>query len=165
METIEARYLRKHRASGLKAGDRVRVKRAAYDCEHGWDNVWTRSMDRAVGSVCPIIADGSEAGFRIELPEGGHARFPYFVLEKVTDEPQEAPEAPTAVLTPREAALAVKHTAKKLVEAVAAARRAGLKPYIGVHDVDGFEEFGADNFDIQVQAVHSVDLCEEAASV
>lgn len=77
-------YLEKHKASGLKVGDRVRVLRAAEDEEGGWDNVWAPEMDDWVGTVGEISEDKGDAGFRVDAM-GDFWDFPYFVLEKVED--------------------------------------------------------------------------------
>lgn len=76
-------YLEKHKASGLKVGDRVRVLRAAEDEEGGWDNTWPPEMDDYVGKCGTITEDFDEPGFYVQFEDGDEWGFPFFVLEKV----------------------------------------------------------------------------------
>ena len=78
-------YLEKHKASGLKVGDRVRVLRAAENEEGGWDNTWVMEMDEYVEVGGVITEDFAEAGFYVKFGAGESWGFPYFVLEKVEE--------------------------------------------------------------------------------
>jgi len=77
-------YLERHKACGLKVGDRVRVTRKAKDNEDGWENPWLIDKDPMVGKTYPITKDDNSCGF--ELDNIAWAHFPYFVLEKVEEE-------------------------------------------------------------------------------
>jgi len=71
-------YIDRHKASGLKVGDKVKVLRTANDQEDGWHNSWTTYMDKAVGNIYKIVDDNGKDGFELNL---GNRCFPYFVLE------------------------------------------------------------------------------------
>lgn len=78
-------YLKLHNSCGLKVGDKVKVLRAAEDCEQGWSNSWADSMDEYIGSEAYIMDDDSASGFALTPPDpdGFYFLFPYFVLKKV----------------------------------------------------------------------------------
>ena len=91
---LENNYLELHKASGIKVGDLVEIVDYASSYEHGWNNVWIEDMDYFVGSVQEVTGDMGSAGFMLDIT--GTAAYPYFVLEKVTEEipsvPEEEPE-------------------------------------------------------------------------
>jgi len=72
-------YLRGHKASGFKVGDRVRVTGTAKSSQRGWRSYWVPYMDVYVGQTLEVTADAKGMGF--VLNEGDC--FPYFVLERV----------------------------------------------------------------------------------
>jgi len=72
-------YLALHRASGIAVGDKVRVVRAATDCENGWHNNWTESMSESVGTVKKVLEDWDCSGLYLE----NGFWYPCFVLEKI----------------------------------------------------------------------------------
>jgi len=80
----EPDYRDLHRASGLKAGDWVKVTRAAKDFEAGWSSSWMPGMDRYIGSIVRINHHNDEYGFTLA---GTPYLFPCFVLEKVNCRP------------------------------------------------------------------------------
>ena len=87
-------YIERHKESGIKVGDSVKVVRAAHNGESGWDNVWDANyMDEYVGSVYTITEDLGNEGFVL----GDDFAFPYFVLEKVTMNPCQAHDFETPV--------------------------------------------------------------------
>lgn len=80
-------YLKGHKASGIKVGDRVKVVRRAADLEGGWVNGWDHDhMDAAIGREFKIERDCGSLGFSIDVGDDWYD-FPYFVLEKVEPEP------------------------------------------------------------------------------
>lgn len=85
VDALRAAYLTLHEASGFRVGDKVRVLRKAASLEAGWDNVWDKYMDRAVGDVFTIIKDGAGGGFLMNSHGG---LFPWFVLELVERAPE-----------------------------------------------------------------------------
>jgi len=78
-------YLAGHKASGIKAGDWVRVLRKAEDHESGWNTAWLPTMDRFIGKKCRVHTDNELNGFILEDPADSWSSwsFPYTVLEKV----------------------------------------------------------------------------------
>lgn len=74
-------YLKGHKASGIKVGDKVKVLRKAEDHEGGWDCVWSLFMDQFVGREFMVESDRGATGFRTT----GYWHLPYFVLEKVAE--------------------------------------------------------------------------------
>jgi len=81
LSEMEKTYMQIHAASGLEAGDTVKVLRAAKDHEQGWDNSWAPQMDKLIGKTSKIRSDHGTIGF--ELDDG--YIYPAFVLEKVPD--------------------------------------------------------------------------------
>ena len=78
-------YLQKHKASGLKIGDRVKVIRKAKNHEQGWRSFWSDEMDGFIGKECVIMRDKNAQGFALHNPANPRPfYFPYFVLEAVT---------------------------------------------------------------------------------
>jgi hypothetical protein len=86
MVDIQADYIAKEKASGLKVGDKVLITRAAKSHEQGWGNGWVSpKMDKEVGKVGTIV-EIAEEGQGIRLSGlGENYRYPYFVLSKKTD--------------------------------------------------------------------------------
>jgi len=80
VETVED-YLKGHKASGLKVGDKVRVLRKAENFEGGWNGTWFPDKTQCIGKEYEIKEDNNGSGFAFY---GWH--FPYFVLEKVEKE-------------------------------------------------------------------------------
>ena len=73
------------KANDINVGDKVRITRKARDCESGWGNVWTPSMDRFIGEICEVTSIGAKPyGLTIKEDDESFC-FPYFVLEKVVD--------------------------------------------------------------------------------
>jgi hypothetical protein len=86
------KYLKGHKASGLKVGDKVRVLRKAKDHEGGWDGGWVDENNESIGKVFTITQDEGLLGFELndapdpfpeKLFEGYN--YPFFVLEKVKE--------------------------------------------------------------------------------
>lgn len=77
-------------ANNIKLGDKVRILRKAEDGEEGWGNVWGGSnADKTVGKI-GIIHSISLREIRVDT-DTNWFWYPYFVLEKVEDEPEYAP--------------------------------------------------------------------------
>ena len=76
-------YLSRHKASGLRVGDRVRITRIAGTEEDGWECGWSSAMDCTVGLIGIIEHDSSISGFKVRIDSGSTWWYPYFVLEKV----------------------------------------------------------------------------------
>jgi len=87
----EKSYLKGHKASGLKVGDKVKIVRKAKDFEKGWSTVWIGSMDGTVNTMGTITSDDREYGFMIDK----NAYYPYFVLEKVVSKKAAKSTKPT----------------------------------------------------------------------
>ena len=82
--TEEEQYLFNQDLSGLKAGDKVKVLRAAIDFENGWQNSWPEeAMNKYIGKIYEISDDCGYAGFGLDTKDDHYFSFPYFVLEKV----------------------------------------------------------------------------------
>jgi len=77
-EKIALGYLCKHKNSGFKVGDTVRVLRRADNFENGWGNNWSSIMDNSVNKSLKIERDGG--GFGFYLSDGKF--YPYFILEE-----------------------------------------------------------------------------------
>ena len=80
-------YLAGQEASGIKAGDWVKVTRAAEDHEQGWGNFWVSSMDDSIGKTLRVSNVFGASG--IYLEESGAPldyHFPFFVLEPVSNQ-------------------------------------------------------------------------------
>lgn len=73
------------KANNIKAGDKVRVLRKAESHEDGWTNTWASDMDEAIGNI-RVVREFYATG--IELDDPASYRYPYFVLEKVEDQPR-----------------------------------------------------------------------------
>ena len=77
------------KANDIAGGDKVRIVRRAESHEGGWDNTWPALMDDDVGKVGFVVEDNGDKGIVVDT-ENGHWSYPYFVLEKVKDEPEDA---------------------------------------------------------------------------
>ena len=77
------------KANDIAGGDKVRIVRRAESHEDGWDNTWPALMDDDVGKVGFVVEDNGDKGIVVDT-ENGHWSYPYFVLEKVKDEPEDA---------------------------------------------------------------------------
>lgn len=75
------------KANDIAGGDKVRIVRRAESHEDGWDNTWPALMDDDVGKVGFVVEDNGDKGIVVDT-ENGHRSYPYFVLEKVKDEPE-----------------------------------------------------------------------------
>ena len=78
------------KANDIAGGDKVRIRRKAESHEDGWDNTWPALMDDDVGKVGFVVEDNGDKGIVVDT-ENGHWSYPYFVLEKVKDEPAYIP--------------------------------------------------------------------------
>lgn len=85
-ESYEERQDEWLKANDIAGGDKVRIVRRAESHEDGWDNTWTAHMDDDVGKVGFVVEDNGDNGIRVDT-ENGCWSYPYFVLEKVKDEP------------------------------------------------------------------------------
>ena len=81
------------KANNIAGGDKVRIVRKAESYEDGWDNNWPARMDDEVGKVGFVVEDNGDKGIVVDT-ENGHWSYPYFVLEKVKDEPEKEKSAP-----------------------------------------------------------------------
>ena len=81
------------KANDIAGGDKVRIVRRAESHEDGWDNTWPALMDDDVGKVGFVVEDNGDKGIVVDT-ENGHWSYPYFVLEKVKDEPETEKSAP-----------------------------------------------------------------------
>ena len=81
------------KANNIAGGDKVRIARKAESYEDGWDNNWTVRMDDEVGEVGFVVEDNGDKGIVVDT-ENGRWSYPYFVLEKVKDEPETEKSAP-----------------------------------------------------------------------
>lgn len=82
-------YTKAQENCGLKVGDKVRIIRKAASYENGWNNNWAYYMDMWVGEIAEIRNTRHSAGvllYNEDLPFDSYS-FPYFVLEKVSDQP------------------------------------------------------------------------------
>ena len=81
------------KANDIGEGNKVRIVRKAKGYKDGWDNTWLDSMDDEVGKVGTVVEDRGDKGIVVDTG-GKHWRYPYFVLEKVNDEPEKEESAP-----------------------------------------------------------------------
>ena len=89
-EFYEVRQYKWLKANDIGEGDKVRIIRRAESYEDGWDNTWPALMDDDVGKVGFVVEDNGDKGIVVDT-ENGHWSYPYFVLEKVKDEPAYIP--------------------------------------------------------------------------
>ena len=81
---IEEAYRVMQEASGIKAGDMVRVLRKAESYKMGWANSWCEKMDDSIGECFMVDGIPLNANIGIRLRHGiGRFTFPFFVLEIV----------------------------------------------------------------------------------
>lgn len=78
-------YLKAHKASRFKAGDRVKIMRKASSFENGWEDVWIEEMDSCIGQTGKIKEDYGSYGFLVKMDNSNFSyTFPYFCLQKVS---------------------------------------------------------------------------------
>lgn len=88
-ESYEERQKEWIAANNIKLGDKVRILRKARDHENGWLNRWGGlEMDREVGKIGRVTSIFSD--IRVDTDTNWFF-YPYFVLEKVEDEPEYVP--------------------------------------------------------------------------
>ncbi len=75
-------YLKQHKQSGIKVGDKVKVLKCAENLEKGWMNSWEDPMNNSIGKTLKVISDSGECGFELE-DNMVNFEYPYFVLEKI----------------------------------------------------------------------------------
>lgn len=80
-------YIQNQNLCGINIGDKVKVIRKAANFENGWDNEWTPSMDAAVGNEYKVIFNNGALGFSLDFDSD--MDFPYFVLSKVIEKPEQ----------------------------------------------------------------------------
>ena len=87
-EFILESYKEEEIKSGFKIGDKVIVTRKAESYENNWDNVWIKLMNNTIGKEGEIIDnDRFNKGFRVKF-KTFIAYYPYFVLQKLEEEPE-----------------------------------------------------------------------------
>lgn len=72
----------------LSVGTKVKVLRAADDCENGWQNTWVNDMNSAVGHVGVITNDTGYGRYNVAFstaPNASEYAYPGFVLEVVEE--------------------------------------------------------------------------------
>lgn len=88
-ESYEERQAKWVKANNVKVGDRVRILRKAEDHEDGWGDVWTKGCSVGCGEIVDI---NNKYGIRVCMDDTPWISwYPYFVLEKVEDEPEYVP--------------------------------------------------------------------------
>jgi len=75
----------------IKPGDKVKVLRKAERHEDGWKNSWVFRMDGIVGKIMKVEQGAGHSGILL-YDAGLMAACPFFVLEKVTEEPTPVPD-------------------------------------------------------------------------
>lgn len=75
--------------NNIKIGDKVRILRKVEGYKDGWMCSWVLSMDETVGEVCPVIKDRGCDGIEVRTNHGTWC-YPYSILKKVEDEPEDA---------------------------------------------------------------------------
>ena len=78
------------RANGIREGDKLRIVRKAESHEDGWDDTWEPGMNNEVGNIGHVVVDNGDKGIAV-YAKCGSWNYPYFVLEKVEDEPAYIP--------------------------------------------------------------------------
>lgn len=81
----EKSYAERQNECGIKVGDRVKVLRSCEDYEDGWSGSWVSEMNDCVQSVRVVIDIGPNQGLGLDGDDVVWY-YPYFVLEKVTEE-------------------------------------------------------------------------------
>ena len=74
------------KANNIKEGDKVKILRKAESHEDGWDDIWVGDEVGKIGVIDVIYPDN----IRVKTNTESHW-YPYFVLEKVEDEPEYIP--------------------------------------------------------------------------
>jgi len=78
-------YLKAHKASGFRVGNRVKIIKKASSFENGWQDIWIEEMDSCVGKTGKIKEDCGSYGFLVEMDDSNYYyTFPYFCLKKVS---------------------------------------------------------------------------------
>ncbi|HNW88222.1 MAG TPA: hypothetical protein PKN48_01035 [Bacteroidales bacterium] len=78
-------YASRQNSAGFRAGDTVKITRAAKSYENGWGTVWLDSMDHLIRKQVRVESTNDVMGVSIRLDDTDSAYVPYFILEKVTD--------------------------------------------------------------------------------
>ena len=83
-ETLRNHYVALQKASGIEAGDTVRILRVCNDQEMGWGVLWNAHMDKTVGMKGTVRLVGTDDGIQVEFDrEVGGGRcwwYPFFAL-------------------------------------------------------------------------------------
>ena len=88
-KSYEERQAKWVKDNNVKVGDRVRILRKAEDHEDGWGDVWTVGCSVGCGEIVDI---NNKYGIRVCMDDTPWTSwYPYFVLEKVEDEPEYVP--------------------------------------------------------------------------
>lgn len=74
--------------NNITKGDKVLIVDKAQDHQAGWGSVWVPPMDRTVGNVGTVMSI-SACGIRVGNSYPWDWNYPFFVLVKVEDEPDE----------------------------------------------------------------------------
>ena len=84
--SYEERQVEWFRANNIRRGDKVRIVRKAESHEGGWSDIWVGNEVGKIGVIDVIHPDN----IRVKTNTASHW-YPYFVLEKVEDEPEYIP--------------------------------------------------------------------------
>jgi len=80
MDKQQNDYLKNHKNSSLKIGQKVKLLRKAENYEKGWGNSWNLFMTKNVGKIGIITHDDGEYGFVVDFGNTYYYSYPYFVL-------------------------------------------------------------------------------------
>lgn len=89
-------YMNLHKASGIKAGDRVRILRNPHVGEIAWTNKdWSFSVG-APGNEARVASDDGLNGFILD-GAGIYAGYPFFCIEKIIGSERRSGSMPPAL--------------------------------------------------------------------
>lgn len=75
-------YLKTHKNSDIKVGDKVKILRKAKSFEQGWCSSWMLEMNNLIGSIYTVEGDLGAIGFNIKYNYNCYT-VPWFILEVV----------------------------------------------------------------------------------
>jgi hypothetical protein len=76
-------YIRHQKASGFKAGDRVKVLRSSYYMELGWNECWMELKDKFIGKVFTIVnVEPTGITLKYDKDDEYAWHFPFFILKR-----------------------------------------------------------------------------------
>lgn len=89
MTELQEAYKKMSDASGIQAGDMVKILRKASTNEMGWCNNWNPKMDNFIGKIGEVKYCARSSGVSVYFAEfDSRYTFPFFVLEVIRKAPE-----------------------------------------------------------------------------